>query len=150
MRSDGIVVPSPVLDQHFRLSKCREDFAVQEFVPQFRVQAFAIAILPRTSRFDVKRFDADPAEPFSHVDCDELWAVVGANVLRRSVGDEEIGQTVEHVVGSQPPCDDNRQTPPRELIEHDQHAEGATVVRAILNEVIGPDVVRPLGSETHA
>jgi hypothetical protein len=30
MWSDGIVVASPVLDQNFRLAKCREDLAVQK------------------------------------------------------------------------------------------------------------------------
>ena len=71
-------------------------------------------------------------------------------MLRRSVRDEEIGQTVEHVIRSEPPGNDDRQTAARELIEHDEHAEGAPVVSAVLDEVIRPDVVRPLGSETHA
>ena len=150
MRSDGIVVASPVLDQHLRLSQRREDLAVEKLVPQLRVQALAVAVLPWTSRFDVERLDADPTEPVSHVDRDELRAVVGANVLRRSVRDEEIGQTVEHVIGSEPSRNDDRQTPARELIQHDQHAEGATVLRAVLDEVVRPDVVRPLGSQPHA
>ena len=50
----------------------------------------------------------------------------------------------------QPPGNDDRQTAARELVEHDQHAEGATVVGAVLDEVVGPDVVRPLRPETHA
>ena len=36
------------------------------------------------------------------------------------------------------------------IVEHDEHAEGATVLCPILDEVIGPDVVRPLGSQTDA
>ena len=150
MRSDGIVVSSPAFDQHFRLAQRREDLTIQKLVSELRVQALAVAILPRTARFDVERLDADPAEPLPHIDRDELGTVVGANVLRRSVGDKEIGQTVKHVIGSQPPCHDDCQTPARELIEHDKHAEGAAVVGAILNEVVRPDVVRPLGPETHA
>ena len=36
----------------------------------------------------------------------------------RPVRDEEIGQTVEHVVGSEPSRNDDRQAPARELVEH--------------------------------
>ena len=150
MRSDGIVVTSPVLDQDFRLTQRREDLAVEKLVSQLRVQALAVAVLPWTSRFDVERLDADPAEPVTNVARDELRAVIGANVLRRPVGDEEIGQTLEHVVGSKPSRNDNRQAPARELIQYDQHAEGAAVLRAVLNKVVRPDVIDPLGSVPNA
>ncbi|AGK56913.1 Transposase IS3/IS911 family protein [Hyphomicrobium denitrificans 1NES1] len=78
----------------------REDLAIEKLVAELRVQPFAIAIPPRASRFDVERLDADPAEPLTHADRNKFWAVVGANVLRRSVCDEEVGQTVEHVIGN--------------------------------------------------
>lgn|SRR5205085_3849974 len=71
-------------------------------------------------------------------------------MLRRTVGDEEIGQTLEHVVGSEPSGNNDRQAAARELVEHDQHAEGAAVPCAVLDEVAGPDVVRTLRSETDA
>lgn len=63
MRSGGVVVFATALDQHFRLLQRREDLAIQKLVAELRVQAFAIAILPRASRFDVERLDVDPAEP---------------------------------------------------------------------------------------
>jgi hypothetical protein len=66
------------------------------------------------------------------------------------VRDEEVGQTLEHVIGSEPSRNDDRQAPARKLIQHDEHAKGPTVLGAILDEVVGPDVVRPLGPETHA
>ena len=66
------------------------------------------------------------------------------------MGYEEIGQAVEHVVGSEPSRNDDRQAPARELVEHNEHAEGATILSPILDEVVGPDVVRTLGSEAHA
>jgi len=71
-------------------------------------------------------------------------------MLRRTVSDEELGQTVEHVVGSETSRNADSQAPPRELVEHDEHAERATVLCPILDEVIGPDVVWPLGSQTDA
>src|SRR5438876_382807 len=71
-------------------------------------------------------------------------------MLRRTVGDEEIGQTLEHVVGSEPSGNNDCQAAARELVEHDQHAESATVLCPILDEVVRPDVVRTLRSETNA
>ena len=150
MRPDGIVVASPVLDQHLRLAERREDLAVQELISELRVQALAVAVLPRASRFDVERLDADPTEPASYVSGDELGSVVGPNVFWRAVSNEEIGETVEHVIGSEPPCDDDRQTAARELVEHDEHAECATVLCPILDKVVRPDVVWSLGSQPHA
>ena len=67
MRPDGIVVASPVLDQHLRLAERREDLAVQELISELRVQALVVAVLPRASRFDVERLDADPTELASYV-----------------------------------------------------------------------------------
>ena len=150
MRPDGIVVASPVLDQHLRLAERREDLAVQELISELRVQALVVAVLPRASRFDVERLDADPTELASYVSGDELGSVVGPNVFWRSVSNEEIGETVEHVIGSEPPCDDDRQTAARELVEHDEHAECATVLCPILDKVVRPDVVWSLGSQPHA
>ena len=71
-------------------------------------------------------------------------------MLGRSVGDEEVSQTLKHVIGSQPPGNNDRQAPPREIVEHDQHAEGASVLGAVLDEVVGPDVVWTLRPETDA
>ena len=63
---------------------------------------------------------------------------------------EEIGQAMQHVVGSQPSGHDDRQAAACELVEHDEHAEGPAVLRALLDEVIRPDVVGSLGPKTDA
>jgi hypothetical protein len=38
MPSDGVVVPSPPLDDDLRFVECVEDFTIQKFIPQFRVK----------------------------------------------------------------------------------------------------------------
>ena len=150
MRANRIIVASPVFNQYLSFAQRCEDFAIQEFVPELRVQALTVAILPWATRLDIERLDADPAEPVSYIFGDELGTVVRANVLRWAVRDEEIGQTLEHIIGSQSSRDDDCQTPARELIQHDQHAEGAAVLGPVLDEVVRPDVVRTLRSETDA
>jgi hypothetical protein len=63
---------SPLLDQHLGFSERCEDFHVQQLVSEFRVEALAIAVFPRTAWLDIKRLDADPSKPASHVLRDEL------------------------------------------------------------------------------
>ncbi len=64
VRPDGIVMPPPGLDQHFGLGEAVEDFAIEQFVAQRPIEVFVIAVLPRRSRRDVERLDADLGEPF--------------------------------------------------------------------------------------
>jgi hypothetical protein len=71
-------------------------------------------------------------------------------VFRRPEGGEEIGEAVKHVVGSELSLDDDGQAAARELVEHHEHSKGAAILSTILDEVIGPDVVRPLRSQTDA
>ena len=60
-----------------------------------------------------------------------------------AVGDEELGEQHQHVVAIEPPGNQDRQTFATELVDHHQHSKRATVMRALLNEVIGPDMMPP-------
>ena len=44
--ADGVVMPSPSLDQHFGLGETIEDLAIEQFVAKRTVEAFVISILP--------------------------------------------------------------------------------------------------------
>ena len=50
VRSDRIVVLSPLLDQDGGFLQRIEDLSVQELVPEFAVKALIIAVLPWRSR----------------------------------------------------------------------------------------------------
>jgi hypothetical protein len=143
-------VSSPALDEHLCFVQGGEELHRQEFVAQLGVEALAIAVLPRAARLDEERLHANPAEPGAHIAGDELGAVVGANVLRRPVREEEMGQAVKHVIRIEFARHDDRQTAPRELVDHRQHAKPPAVLSAVLHEVVGPHVVGPLGHETGA
>jgi hypothetical protein len=56
----------------------------------------------------------------------------------------------KHVIRIEFARHDDRQTAPRELVDHGQHAKPPAVLSAVLHEVVGPHVVRPLGPETDA
>ena len=44
---DSVVVYAPLLDQDFGLPQALEDFAVEPFIPEPDVKAFAAAVFPR-------------------------------------------------------------------------------------------------------
>ena len=100
MRSNGIVHTPPLFDEYNGLVQCVEDLTVQELVPQLAVEALVVAVLPRTSGLDVERLNTEPGQPPPHELGRELRAVVRAQMLGRAVPGEEVGQDLEHVVGS--------------------------------------------------
>ena len=64
VRSGRVVVVSPALDEGFGFAEVVENFAGQQLISELGVEAFAVAILPGTCRRDVKRCNANIAEPF--------------------------------------------------------------------------------------
>ena len=46
----GVVVVPPSFDNDLGLAERVEDFTVQQFIPHFPVEAFAVSVLPRTAR----------------------------------------------------------------------------------------------------
>ena len=71
-------------------------------------------------------------------------------MLRDATQDEEIGEHVDDIDGFQLPVDTNGQTFVRELVDDVQHPVFPAFMRAILDKVVGPDMVRPLGAKTDA
>ena len=54
----------PALDDDLCLVQRVEDLAVQKFIPQLRVEALAIAILPRAAGHDVGGLGAHTGYPY--------------------------------------------------------------------------------------
>jgi hypothetical protein len=46
MRPNGVVVPSPGLDDDLGFTQRIEDLSVEQFVPQTSIEAFNVAVLP--------------------------------------------------------------------------------------------------------
>src|ERR1700730_19269533 len=76
MRPDGVVVPSPTLDDDLGLAQRVKDLAIEKLVAQARVEAFDEAVLPRTARGDVGGLCADRAAALLHRGCGERRALV--------------------------------------------------------------------------
>ena len=141
---------APAFDDDLGLGERVEDLAIEEFVAHSRIEAFDEAVLPWASRRDIGGACADGGDPFLHGPGDELRAIVGTNVLRRAAQDEQVGQDIDDVGGVQLSIDPDRQRLMRELVDHVEHAIFPSVMGSILDEVIGPDMVGPLGAKTDA
>ena len=64
--------------------------------------------------------------------------------------DEQVGQNVDHIDRLELAGDTDRQTFVGELVEHVEHPVLATIVGAILDEVIGPDMIALLRPQPDA
>ena len=76
MRTDRVVVTPPGFDHDLRFFQGVEDFAVEQFVAQLAVEAFAVTILPRTSWLDVGSLRANGGDPLAQSNSNKLRAVV--------------------------------------------------------------------------
>jgi hypothetical protein len=66
----------PVSDHNLSRLQCVEDFGIEQLIAQLAVEALAIAILPWTSRFDVRGLGSDGADPIPERLGNELGTVV--------------------------------------------------------------------------
>ena len=94
-------MPSPVPDKDLGLAKGLEHLAVKQLVPECRIEALAVAILSGTVRLDEQRLHADPAKPAPDRLGGELGAIVRPDVLRWPVLDEQVSQSLQHIVRHQ-------------------------------------------------
>lgn len=82
MRSLRIVALEPTFYNRPRLVQRIEEFAVEQFVPQFSVKGFDIAVLLRTPWLDKQRHDGEPLLPLSNHPGDKLWTVIETDMRR--------------------------------------------------------------------
>src|SRR5215218_3336510 len=151
VRAHLVVVASPALDHDLGLAQAVEDLAVEQLVPQAGAEALHVPVLPRAARGDVGGPRTHGRDPSLDGLGDELRAVVGAEfVAGRAVQEEEVGQGVDHVDRLELAGDPGRQALVGELVEDVGHAVLPPVVGAVLDEVVGPDVVRALGPQPDA
>ena len=82
------------------------------------------------------------------------WSSKRAGVFstppRHAAKDEKVGQDVDHVDRFELAIGADRQALVRELIDHIEHPVLAAIMGAVLDEVVGPDMVGMLGPQADA
>ena len=71
-------------------------------------------------------------------------------MARRAAQDEEIGQQIDHIDGLELAGDPDRQAFVGEFVDHVEHAILPSIMGAVLDKVVGPDVIAVLGSQPDA
>ena len=131
---------TPSLDQGFGLTQIEEYLPRQQLIPKLGIETLAVSVFPWATRLDIERLHTDPSQPLAQGRRDELGAVVGTDMLRRAMMNEQFAQRVEYIAGVELAFDADGEAFASELINHTQHAEHLAVMGAVLNEVIGPDM----------
>jgi hypothetical protein len=145
-----VVVASPALDDDLGLAQSVENLAVEQLIAKASVEALDVAVLPGAAPLDVGGLGTDSRDPVLYRLGDELRSVVGPDVSGNAPQDEQIGQNVNHIDRLELAGDTDRQTFVGELVEHVEHSVLATIMGAILDEVIGPDMIALLRPQPDA
>ena len=150
MGPNRIVVLPPGFDHGLGFLERVEDLAIEQLVPQPDVEAFAIAILPWAPGFNVGGLRADRGDPVSHRLGHELGSIVGTNKPRNATQDEQVGEDIDDVRRIQFASDPDRQALAGEFVEHVGQAIFPPIAGAVLDEVVGPDVIGTLRPQPDA
>jgi hypothetical protein len=99
---------------------------------------------------DAGGFGADRGDPRPHGRSHELRAIVGPDVPRHAAQDEQVREQIDDVDRIQPALHPDGQTFSSELVDDVEHAIFSSIARAILDEVVGPDMIRALRPQPDA
>ena len=130
----------------FCLQKTGKKFHIEELVPEACVEAFAIGVLPWSTRFDVERLHTICCDPLFHCIGDELGAVVTTDELRYPSLLHQLLQCFQDI-----PCRDRAIHLQGEalagvFIQNGEPLEATPSLGLIEDEVVAPDMIDPLGS----
>jgi hypothetical protein len=76
--------------------------------------------------------------------------MIGSDVARYTAQDEEIGQHIDHIDGLKFAGDSDRQAFMGKLVDHIEHSILPSIVGAVLDKVVGPDMIAVLGPQPDA
>src|SRR5271156_2940021 len=150
VRPDGVVVFAPAFGQHAQFLDRVEDLAVEELIAHLRVEALAVAVLPRRAGFDVHRLCSCIRQPFAQVMGYELGPVIRAKMLRHTLDHHHVGQGLDHLRTRPAPFHAHHESFARVLVDQVQHPYCSSIVCAGADEVITPHMIAMRRPEPHA
>lgn len=138
MRSVGVVVDPPVLDDLTGLVEVGEQVFVEALVAQATVEALNKAVLHRFARRDVVPLDAKLLLPGQHRVRRELGAVVADDHPWATSALNDLIQFAQHPPSGQRRIDDQAQAFPGEVVNQGQDTEAPTAGKRVHYEVERP------------
>ena len=150
MRPDRVVMLPPLLDDDLCFFQAVEDFSIEQFIAQFSIEGFAVAVLPGATGFDVQRFRSELCEPVAHDLCCHLRAVVGTNVFRDALGEHHIGHRFDDAKAVDPASYPDRKALPGELVDQRHQSKLSSIMGLCLDEVVAPHMIAMLRPQPDA
>ena len=141
---------SPALDDDLGLAQTVEDLAIEQLIAKAGVEALDVAVLPRTAPLDIGSLGADSGDPSLDSLGDELRSVVGPDMTGNAAQDEQVGQKAEDIDCFELAGDTGRQAFVGKLVNDIEHPISASIVGAVLDKIIGPDVITVLRPQPDA
>ena len=133
-----VVEADPVGDDDASFGERVELLAVEALVTEAGVKGFDVTVLPGRARVDVERADAAVGKAVPDGTGDKLWAVVGADMFRRSVGLDGLREDSHDVVSADAAGDVVGDALFGVLVDEHQGPEAAPSRRDVRHEVPGP------------
>src|SRR4051794_22748202 len=141
---------APRADHDPSLFQAVEDLQLQALVPEFPVEALAVAVLPRAARGDIQGLRPKLLQPRAKSLGDHLGAVVTANMLRHAMAEHRVRQGLQHPKAVDAPLHLQGQALARVSVDERQNAQAAPVMGVAFHKIEAPDMVGPLRAETNA
>jgi len=137
-----IELTSVLFDKDLRINPVFEPLHVQTLIPELAVEGLVHSVQPRLSGIDVGCVDVGLRQPFQYCSGHEFRAVVGSEVLRRTVGANEPGEHIDHLPGANAACHVDGQALPGELVDYGQTLQLLSVRVSIKHEIVSPQISR--------
>jgi len=133
-----VVEADPVGDDDAGFGERVELLAVETLVTEAGVKGLDVTVLPRRAWGDIERANAAVGQAIPDGTGDKLGAVVGADMLRRSVGFDGLGEDGHDVVSADAAGDVVGNALLRVLVDEHQGPEASPSRRDVRHEVPGP------------
>ena len=141
VRSDGVVMPAPSLDDDPGFGAIAEPLDAQAFITEFAIEGFIGTVLPRLAGVDDGRVDAIIGKPFQDGVAHELWPAIRSQISRGPMVTDQAGKNLDDPRRTNTASDINLQAFVSEFIHDGQAFELLAVGTSIKDEIVGPDMV---------
>ena len=97
VRTNGVVLPTPTLNQDLGFQQGIKDLSVQQFITQLAVETLHVAVLPGTARLNEQRLHTHFGEPLPHAPRRKLRTVVAPQIGWHATTNKQIAQAFQHL-----------------------------------------------------
>ena len=136
-----VVEVPPVVKDDLCVPDGEEDLPIQAFHSQPRVEAFRESVLPGFTRFDVPGLDVLAGQPQGQVMGDKFRSVVAPYKRWWAVQGHEFLQSLPYLLSCEAVVCTQSQTATSELVFDGQDADGRAILQALMDEIVGPNLV---------